>query len=134
MTSPNNVKSYGDMFCIIKMIFFLFFMKISLMFVVFKFEEINLLSAFPICFSSGTAANYRNIKVLLKNSSKEHKWCDDDKLQCGLIHIILDAFINKLFPRGWTKKVHWAKFLNRHITKIVWMIKLSFCQNDLPMG
>ena len=31
------------------------------------------------------------------------------------------------------KKVDWAKYLNRHGSKSVWVIKLSFCQNDSPM-
>ena len=31
-------------------------------------------------------------------------------------------------------RVHWAKFLNRHSSKSIWVIKLSYCQNDSPMG
>ena len=31
-------------------------------------------------------------------------------------------------------KVHWAKFLNRHSSKSIWVIKLCVCQNDSPMG
>ena len=36
--------------------------------------------------------------------------------------------------RGWAKKVHRAKFLNRHSSKSIWVIKLSFNQNDCPWG
>ena len=32
------------------------------------------------------------------------------------------------------KKVDWAKYHNRHSSKSIWVIKLSFCQNDSPMG
>ena len=32
------------------------------------------------------------------------------------------------------KKVDWAKFLNRHSSKSIWVIKLSFCQNDSLIG
>ena len=28
----------------------------------------------------------------------------------------------------------WAKYHNRHSTKSKWVVKLSFCQNDPPMG
>ena len=28
------------------------------------------------------------------------------------------------------KKVDWDKYLNRHSSKSIWVIKLSFCQND----
>ena len=31
-------------------------------------------------------------------------------------------------------KVHWAKFLNRHRSKRIWVINLFFCQNDSPVG
>ena len=34
---------------------------------------------------------------------------------------------------GEEKKVHCAKFLNRHSSKSIYVIKLSFCQNDPPM-
>ena len=34
---------------------------------------------------------------------------------------------------GVPKKVDWAKLLNRHSSKSIWVIKLSFCQNDPPM-
>ena len=30
-------------------------------------------------------------------------------------------------------KVHWAKCLNRHSSKSIWVIKLSFGQNDCPI-
>ena len=40
-------------------------------------------------------------------------------------------FYLKRVPR---KKVDWAKYLNRHGSKSIWVIKLSFCQNDSPMG
>ena len=32
------------------------------------------------------------------------------------------------------KKVDWAKYHNRHSSKSIWVIKLSFGQNDCPMG
>ena len=32
------------------------------------------------------------------------------------------------------KKVDWAKLLNRHSSKSIWVIKMSFCQNDPPMA
>ena len=32
------------------------------------------------------------------------------------------------------KKVDWGKYHNRHSSKSIWVIKLSFCQNDPPMG
>ena len=32
------------------------------------------------------------------------------------------------------KKVDWAKYHNRHSSKRIWVNKLSFCQNDSPMG
>ena len=32
------------------------------------------------------------------------------------------------------KKVDWAKYLDRHSSKNIWVIKLSFCQNDSPIG
>ena len=32
------------------------------------------------------------------------------------------------------KKVDWAKLLNRHSSKSICVIWLSFCQNDPPMG
>ena len=32
------------------------------------------------------------------------------------------------------KKVDWAKLLNWHSSKSIWMIKLPFCQNEPPMG
>ena len=32
------------------------------------------------------------------------------------------------------KKVDWAKYHNRHSSKSIWVIKLSFCQNDFPIG
>ena len=28
----------------------------------------------------------------------------------------------------------WAKYRNRHSSKNIWVIKLSFCQNDPPIG
>ena len=33
-----------------------------------------------------------------------------------------------------TKKIDWAKYVNRHSSKSISVIKLSFCQNDFPMG
>ena len=32
------------------------------------------------------------------------------------------------------KKVDWAKLLNRHSLKSIWVTRLLFCQNDSPIG
>ena len=49
--------------------------------------------------------------------------------------ILTKKLLNQfLARRGWTKKkVQWAKFLNRHSSKTIWVIELSFFQNDPPM-
>ena len=40
----------------------------------------------------------------------------------------------KKLPRGCFKKVDWAKYHIKHSSKSIRVIKLSFCQNDSPMG
>ena len=42
----------------------------------------------------------------------------------------IEIIIVKCVP----KKVDWAKYLNRQSSKSIQVIKLSFCQNDSPMG
>ena len=43
-------------------------------------------------------------------------------------------YISYVNVKGVPKKVDWAKYHNRNSSKIIWVIKLSFCQNDSPMG
>ena len=42
----------------------------------------------------------------------------------------IEIIIVKCVP----KKVDWAKYLNRQSSKSIQVIKLSFCQNNSPMG
>ena len=43
-------------------------------------------------------------------------------------------FKNKsLYVKCVQKKVDWAKYHNRHSSKSIWVVKLSFCQNDCLM-
>ena len=50
-------------------------------------------------------------------------------LSIYILHVIQICI--KVCPE---KKVDWAKYHNRRSSKSIWVIKLSFSQNDSPMG
>ena len=48
-------------------------------------------------------------------------------------HQLRVDFCSKISSKVCTKRVDWAKYLNRHSSKSIRVIKLSFCQNDPPI-
>ena len=52
-----------------------------------------------------------------------------------LMHTSKCFICSRSFPTKCVqKKIDWAKYHNRHISKSIWAIKLSFSQNDFPMA